>query len=246
MRQAILVAGLWAALILPVGSAQNRKKKADYQATQADYDALVQAQIATGKVNTLASTDKTFTLQLDYQYLVATGKKGGKINSQVTSLLRQQEQIMAVRDPVKRLQRLQKLIRKAQQLQARGGRLPFKVKQGRKDFDLRAIDEVKVRVMQPPVEYDDQGNVKKYTAKELKELKGKDRKLPGYTSSWDQVADGQTVTVYLKPRTKKPAKEKDKDKDSNEVEDDHRPLVKMVVILAEADESKPRKKGKEK
>jgi hypothetical protein len=246
MRHAILGAGLWAALILPVGGAQNTKKKADYQATQADYDALVQAQVAAGKVSALASTDKTFTLQLEYQYLVSTGKRGSKVNSQVTSLLRQQEQIMAVRDPVKRLQRLEKLIRKAQQLKARGGRLPFKVKQGRKDFDLRAIEDVKVRVMQPPVEYDDQGNVKKYTAKELKELKGKDRTLPGYTANWDQVADSQTVTVYLKPRTKKPAKDKDKDKDTNEVEDDYRPLVKVVVILAEADDNKPKKKGKEK
>src|SRR5262249_25799527 len=81
MRHAILGAGMWAALILPVGGAQNTKKKADYQATQADYDALVQAQVAAGKVSALANNDRTFTLQLEYQYLVSTGKRGGKVNS---------------------------------------------------------------------------------------------------------------------------------------------------------------------
>jgi hypothetical protein len=261
MRYVIVGAGLWAALILPVGGADKaNKKKANYQATQADYDALLQAQIAVGKVSDLASTDRTFTLQFPYQYLVAAGKAGGKGNSQVNSLLRQQKDILATRDPIKRMQRLEQLILKAKRLTAKGGRQPFKIKSSRKDFDLRAIEEVKVRVLKPPVEYDDKGNIKKHTAKELKELKGKDPKLPGYTADWDQLVDGQTVKVYLKPRKKKPATEKDKgaardkdtekkdkDKDADELEDDYRPLVKMVVILAEPDSNnnQPRKKGQD-
>jgi hypothetical protein len=35
-----------------------------------------------------------------------------------------------------------------------------------------------VRSLQPPVAFDDKGNVKKYTAQELKEMRG-DGKLPG-------------------------------------------------------------------
>jgi hypothetical protein len=58
------------------------------------------------------------------------------------------------------------------------------------------IDDVKVRTKNPPVAYDDKGNKKKYTAKELKELKG-DSKLPGYSAEFNDLKQNQVVEVSL-------------------------------------------------
>jgi hypothetical protein len=78
---------------------------------------------------------------------------------------------------------------------------------------------MKVRTLSPPVDYDDKGNVKKYTAKELKKLRGKGN-LPGYPADFDSLREGQAVKVYLaKPKAAKKkagkkgkANKKDKDK----------------------------------
>jgi hypothetical protein len=256
MRYSIHAALLLAVFIRPAGAGDKGNKKKDkYQAAPADYDSLVQAGQAVGKLSNLDGTDHTFTLQIQYQYLTATAK--GKTNPEVKKLVRQQAQVLKTTDPIKRLERLDKLILQAQRMQltGKGNRNLFKVTTGRKDFNLRTIDDVKIRTMQLPVEYDDQGKVKKYTAKELKELKGKDPNLPGYTAAWDQVADGQTVKVTLLPKKKKKdtqkdaAKDKDaKDKAAAEADDDYRPQVKMLVIMKEPppDTSNSGKKGKAK
>jgi hypothetical protein len=126
----------------------------------------------------------------------------------------------------------------------------YKLATGRKEFDLQAIDEVKVRLLQLPVEYDDKGHAKKYSAKELKELKGKDH-LPGYTGSWENLAPGQIVKIYLVPPKKKAA-EKGQDKVQVEdkaafdlLEDNKKPQIKMIVVLAETDATTtPRSKKK--
>ena len=65
-----------------------------------------------------------------------------------------------------------------------------------KIVDLRAADNVKVRTMNPPFEYDDKGNVKRWTAKDLAALKGKS-KLPGYPSEIDQLKVGQSVQLFF-------------------------------------------------
>jgi hypothetical protein len=249
MRNGFLWAGLGLLLALPVTAADKGNKKGDkpQPATQADYDALVQARSAVGTVSDLGGSERTFTLVYRYQYLVPKGKPG-KGNSQVQNLLREQQNILRTTDPIKREARLEQFIQKVLRKQANGSLNGFKVVKGRRDFDLRAADKVKVRVMEPPVRYDDKGNVQKYTKEELKKLKGKDKTLPGYESNWDGVLDGQTVKVSVKtPKKKKPAA-KDKAKDKEDVEDDGRPQVTMVVILKEpdADAGKPEKKGKKK
>src|SRR4051794_16150552 len=65
------------------------------------------------------------------------------------------------------------------------------------DIDMQASDHVTVRLQNPPVDYDDKGNPKKYTKEELKELKGPDPKLPGYTGDYSYLKKGQVITVYL-------------------------------------------------
>jgi hypothetical protein len=67
---------------------------------------------------------------------------------------------------------------------------------GRKNEKIMTIDDVKVRSKNPPIAYDDKGNKKKYTAKELKELRG-DAKLPGYAADFNDLKANQVVEVSL-------------------------------------------------
>jgi hypothetical protein len=63
-----------------------------------------------------------------------------------------------------------------------------------------------VRLARPPEQFDDKGKVKRYTAKELKELKGPDPKLPGYQATFSDVREGQIVTVNLVKKKDAPAR----------------------------------------
>jgi hypothetical protein len=113
----------------------------------------------------------------------------------------------------------------------------------RKDFDFQAADEMKVRAAQPPLDYDEKGKPKKYTAKELKEMKGPDPNLPGYMADFDSLKAGQIVKVYFIPPKKdegkawaakdKP-KKKDKDGDKD-IADEVKAEARMIVIMAEPD-----------
>jgi hypothetical protein len=104
-------------------------------------------------------------------------------------------------------------------------------------LDLEPAEGMIVRLKNPPVAVDDNGKVKRYTQKELKELKGDDPKLPGFQADFDSIRMGQIVQVTLtrkkpekpeKPEGKKPVKKEDM-----EFLNEERPLVKMVLIVAE-------------
>ena len=96
-----------------------------------------------------------------------------------------------------------------------------------KEFDLEAVATAKVRLKDPPVQADENGNVKKYTAKELKELKG-DPKLPGYAGDFDSLKTGQIIQVKLAKmkQTPKP-RGKGEDKDLTE----NKPVATMIMIV---------------
>lgn len=74
------------------------------------------------------------------------------------------------------------------------------------DFDFTATEDIKVRVPNPPLQFDEKGRAKKYSSEELKQLKGddpSDQKLPGYKSDISNLKEGSIVQVFLgKPRTK--------------------------------------------
>ena len=65
-----------------------------------------------------------------------------------------------------------------------------------KDYDLKVVENVKVRTFDPPMEFDDKGFPKQWTQKELAALRG-NTTLPGYPSTLEFVRVGQDVTVYL-------------------------------------------------
>jgi hypothetical protein len=85
-----------------------------------------------------------------------------------------------------------------------------------RDLELVADDDVKVRSLKVPPQFDDKGKPRKPTAEELKALKGPDRKLPGYTLDYADLKPGQIVRLSLSRRkTAKPSdKETDAKKDS--------------------------------
>jgi hypothetical protein len=103
-----------------------------------------------------------------------------------------------------------------------------------KNMDVRGIDTAKVRSMTPPVEFDDAGNLKKLSKKELEERKDKSG-LPGYyPSEWDHVRPGAFVEIYFvkpAPMKKEPPKKK--------APDDEPPMTMaaqeflLVVIIGE-------------
>jgi len=72
----------------------------------------------------------------------------------------------------------------------------FHLQVGKQDVKVMTIDDVKIRTENPPVAYDDTGNKKRYTPKELKELRG-DSKLPGYAAEFNDLKQNQWVKVSL-------------------------------------------------
>jgi hypothetical protein len=117
---------------------------------------------------------------------------------------------------------------------------PYRITYINRDVDLQATDEMKVRTLNPPVEFDEKGKPRKYTAKELKEMRGPDRKLPGYTADFESLKIGQIVRVTVARRKsvlkamQHPQRVNTKDKDKeNDAPLGDRPEVTMIVILAE-------------
>ncbi len=114
-----------------------------------------------------------------------------------------------------------------------------------KQLEIRATDNAKVRSMTPPIEFDDQGFQKKWTKKELDELRTREKSnivlyqgdsrvgpLPGFPSDLDGIKQGQYVEIYL-PKVAPAAKGAKKKGPS----DDDPPAVKtspefvLIVIL---------------
>jgi hypothetical protein len=243
MRRRFGPAGLLTVLLLALpASAADKKKDPGAQATNpADYQALADAHTVTGKLLSVGGSDKSLSLRVEYQVLeprpnAAKGQAHG-----MQHLLHEQQQIMRTRNPWVRAQKLQQFEIDVLRQESRAVNQAFKLVSEHKDFDLESTPDVKVRYLEPPAQYDDKGQLKKYTAAELKELKGKNPDLPGYEADFDKLAPGQTVRVTLA----RPKADKDKPKDKD-APDDRKPLVSMVVIVADAPPADPPKQKKNK
>lgn len=65
-----------------------------------------------------------------------------------------------------------------------------------KNVEFSCYEAVRVRIQEPALTFDDKGGIKKYTAEELKELKGKEE-LWGYPADLEAVQPGRRVKVFL-------------------------------------------------
>jgi hypothetical protein len=105
-------------------------------------------------------------------------------------------------------------------------------------MEFNTSDDLKVRMTNPPADFDEKGRPRKYSSKELKEMKGPDPKLPGYTGDFDSLKAGQWVRLYVprpKPLPVKPlVKGKKKDADEDDPMPEEKREVLMVVVVAEA------------
>jgi hypothetical protein len=138
-----------------------------------------------------------------------------------------------------------------------GTRNQYQVVPVTREIKFQADANVKVRIKELPEQFDDKGNIKRYTAAELAALKGKDRNLIGYESSVESLQPGQVVMVSLhshkKPTSATPVthpsrKDKTDDKQA-EPATEHKMQVTMIVILKDGDApqsspppAKPKKK----
>lgn len=110
------------------------------------------------------------------------------------------------------------------------------------DVTVKLHDDVKVRLANPPQKFDEKGRlVTRYTQKELAEMKGTDRTLPGYTADLTDLGNNQVVAVTLvqhkdkmKARPKRPTAPGGKTPDNADADllmDDNKPQVSVVLII---------------
>jgi pentapeptide MXKDX repeat protein len=100
----------------------------------------------------------------------------------------------------------------------------YTVKQKHQEYTIDATDDCKVRLNAPKAAFDDMGNVKKYTAKELKELRGSDMMFDG---EFADLTNGQIVQVtILVPK----AAPKPKNKDDILLEENKLEAIRIAVL----------------
>jgi hypothetical protein len=102
--------------------------------------------------------------------------------------------------------------------------------------EYTSTDDVKVRLMEPPPAFDDKGNIKKRTKKELDELKGDpkdpDFKLPGYPAAFTDLHQGGMVVATLVKKKGVPHHTGPKPKDADpDLAQDNLPMISMIEIL---------------
>jgi hypothetical protein len=96
---------------------------------------------------------------------------------------------------------------------------------------LPLTEGVKIRTLKLPPKFDAQGKPQQYTKEELADLKGSDRKLPGYKAEFESLKAGEIVRVELARRKGgKEAATADADKDQKAAKAD-KPVVTLIVIL---------------
>jgi hypothetical protein len=178
---------------------------------------MIAAGEVTGRVVNVEQTKKSFTLEVSVTYQVPN--PGAMAN-----LANIRYQMATARDinTIRNLQ-LQLIQAQAQMVQ---------VRRENHNVDIDASDEVKVRLKDPPVTFDDKGNPKKYSQKELKELKG-DPKLPGYAGDFDSLHQDQIVQVQLSKVKETPKKGGKDNKDADLLNESSKPVATTIMILAE-------------
>lgn len=208
-----------------------------------------------GKVAIAGGSSRSLTVAVETQVYEPNpaAKRDNTGNRQVDTLMRRQMEIqrdqveiMRARSPQERMRRMAELQRDMAMLQREMARLnvqpqqqPFKTVTKRQDYDIATDDKTHIRFVEPPVAFDDKGNPKKYTAAELKELKGTDARLLGYKGEFEQLRPGHVVKVTLGKRA---ATKAGKDLDKDPVADDKPYAVLILVTGEDTPPNQPKKK----
>ena len=115
------------------------------------------------------------------------------------------------------------------------------------DIELLLKDDVKIRQANPPEAFDDKGRPKKYSIKELKELKGDDLKTPGYPADFSDLINQSIVNVTLMQKPQKSARGGNSGlvgvagkKEDPELAREMRPKIASIVIMGRMPENNKR------
>jgi len=239
-------------------TAQAKKKPAQAQtpAAQIDADQLPSGEYR-GKLLSVPLPNGTFTVEVQY---TQTQLKPGALqniqnqNTQAAQQLqrdlqhiaRLEQQIQTSRTPqqaAQHMQQLQQAMAQVQQHQllaqyrkSNPQQSPLTVVTQKKTIDFHMGDDVLVRTLNLPTSFDDKGQPKKYSAEELRILKGKKTNLPGYEAKLEDLKTGTLVLLvqgpYKLPTTSK--KDKESVKEAKELAAaSPKTVVSMIVIVGE-------------
>jgi hypothetical protein len=220
-------------------SGKTTKKEADPEKKAEKKEKLVWGATFQGKVKNMdANSQKNFSIEVQIPVPNPEGQQA-LLRSQA-SWSQRQAQILTNRN-LNAAQRQQQLTQLNIDIQrAMPGLQAGLVKLQPKEVPVRASDNpaMRVRTIAPVPDYDEKGNIKKLTKKELQELKGPEN-LPGYTAEFEALHAGQFVQVYLAknqpnpvPKAGAKAPPLKLDDDAN-LGDPNRLEVVMIVIMAE-------------
>ena len=199
------VALLVFALVVARGAAQNKDKKDDPKKTDVKpptvpdkKDAekkLLKTSTLVGEVTHIEPNKQAFRIKVEYKYSeLNQGEYNALIQSQI------QLGRLAPNDVQGRINTLRDIANHQARL--------YQIKTTHKDFAIDAAEGMKVRLPTPKASFDDMGNVKKFTAKELAALRGKDKMFDG---EFSDITNGQIVqvTIVLPKPQQKPMKKDD-------------------------------------
>ncbi len=219
---ALLVVIAWPALADDKTDPEPKPKDADKDAVK-----LISLGQVAGVLTSTGGSESWYTIKVMVRTVEPNLQAQANLPQKQLDLLKRQAEIMRNRNPLQRQQQLVQLMAEAQ----KGQQDLFRIKEVPVDIPAVPADDMKVRLAQPPDAFDDKGNIKRYTAKELKELRGPEG-LPGYAGTLDDVKSKQIVIAYLARKPVKPKDPKDKDGDKP-AEKDNVPVISMLVIVGE-------------
>jgi len=179
----------------------------------------------TGKIVDVQPTSKTLRLQVTRKIPVTNQGAVDALNN-IQVQMRQAALNPNRQDAYNKMRDLQR-----QMLEQQAKLIDYK--DDTQTVELSAADSVQVRIAYPPPAFDDKGNPKQYTPKELRELKGVGNKW-GYPADFDTLKTDQTVVVDLGMKKSTGGKINLKDKDlAAGLAGANKPLITTVYILAE-------------
>ena len=191
-------------------------------------DALIPVGSALGVLQNPPDADGLLTVKVTLRYLEPNVQAQANLARDEQQILNRIQSASQIRNPLQRQQEFLNIVRDAQNLQGRQKDL-FTVKEKQTNVEVLLTDDTKIRTPGPPVAFDDKGNPKKYTAAELKELKGDDN-LPGYPADKDALRQGRTLLVAAAvSRDAAAAAAKGKDAP------DAKPVATVILVVAEKD-----------
>jgi len=247
MLRRILTLSLLAALVLPLAAAAADKDKNATPAPKpaVDADKLSPGDFL-GKLMTTPGTDGSFTVEMSYQHLEPNPNyhpphnANAQANHTANTLAKDQQRIAHLQQQVARAKKPQDAARAMQQLEQAMAQMTvqmaqaqvkaqlqgqvalatmFRVVTDKKTIDFHAGENMVVRNLTLPTEFDEKGKAKKYTEEEKKKLRGNNPSLPGYEGKVENLQVGQIVKVTVVLSKTQATKSEDKDKDADKDKD---------------------------